>query len=74
MKKQMKFNSSSSEELSDFRHKLLRDTVEEQVLQRIVNPEGRIKFKDVRKISVGLSKKDIVSYRRKKRGLSTTVL
>jgi TATA-box binding protein (TBP) (component of TFIID and TFIIIB) len=32
-----------------------------------MNPEGRIKFKDIRKISIGLCKKDIVSYRTKKK-------
>lgn len=69
LKKQMKFNSVSPGELSALQRKAVGlDCVEEHVLQRIVNPEGRIKFKDVRKISVGLAKKDIVSYRRKKRG------
>ena len=69
VKKQMKFNSASPEELSRLQARASGiDCVEEQILQRIVNPEGRIKFKDVRKISIGLAKKDIVSYRRKKRG------
>lgn len=69
LKKQMKFNSISPEELSELQAKTSGlDCVEEHILQRIVNPEGRIKFKDVRKISIGLAKKDIVSYRRKKRG------
>lgn len=69
VKKQMKFNSSSPEELSALQAKASPlDCVEEHVLQRIVNPEGRVKFKDVRKISIGLAKKDIISYRRKKRG------
>tara|TARA_Y100000748_G_scaffold302498_1_gene304860 strand:+ start:1258 stop:2325 length:1068 start_codon:yes stop_codon:yes gene_type:complete len=69
VKKQMKFNSISPEELSELQARASGlDCVEEHILQRIVNPEGRIKFKDVRKISIGLAKKDIVSYRRKKRG------
>lgn len=69
VKKQMKFNSSSPEELSELQAKACgQDCVEEHILQRIVNPEGRIKFKDVRKISIGLAKKDIISYRRKRRG------
>jgi hypothetical protein len=29
----------------------------------INNPLGRIKFKDIRKISIGISKKDILSYK-----------
>jgi hypothetical protein len=68
IKKQMKFNSSNEEELSDI---LLRvkqeDFWEENIITRIVNPEGRIKFKDIRKISIGLCKKDILSYRTKKK-------
>ena len=69
VKKQMKFNSTSSEDLEDMQKLLVgQSNVDEHIITRIVNPEGRIKFKDVRKISIGLSKKDIVSYRRKKRG------
>lgn len=69
VKKQMKFNSVSALELEELQSKFSGlDCVEEHVLTRIVNPEGRIKFKDVRKVSIGLAKKDIVSYRRKKRG------
>jgi TATA-box binding protein (TBP) (component of TFIID and TFIIIB) len=33
-----------------------------------VNPNGRIKYKDIRKVSIGLSKKDIISYKCKKKG------
>ena len=40
---------------------------EQQVIEHIENPEGRIKFKDQRKISVGVCKKDILSYRSKKK-------
>ena len=69
VKKQMKFNSTSSKDLEDMQKLLVgQPNVDEHIITRIVNPEGRIKFKDVRKISIGLSKKDIVSYRRKKRG------
>ena len=38
-----------------------------QEMEHIDNPEGRIKFKDQRKISIGLSKKDILCYRSKKK-------
>ena len=40
---------------------------DEQIITSIQNPTGRIKFKDIRKISVGISKKDIISYRIKKK-------
>jgi hypothetical protein len=36
-------------------------------MSHIDNPNGRIKFKDIRKISIGMSKKDIMSYRSKKK-------
>ena len=69
VKKQMKFNSGSQAELEELQERTKKECcVDEHIITRIVNPEGRIKFKDVRKISIGLCKRDIVSYRRKKRG------
>ena len=41
--------------------------MDQHIIQQIINPTGRIKFKDTRKISIGLSKKDIISYRCKKK-------
>ena len=68
VKKQMKFNSMSKEELDANTDKASKyDYVDEYVITRIINPEGRIKFKDVRKVSIGLCKKDITSYRCKKK-------
>jgi hypothetical protein len=40
---------------------------DDQIITSINNPNGRIKFKDIRKISIGLCKKDIMSYRCKKK-------
>lgn len=69
IKKQMKFNSSSQEELNILQEKIkLENCVEDHIISKIDNPQGRIKFKDIRKISIGISNKDITSYRRKKRG------
>ena len=69
VKKQMKFNSITQEDLDILNEKIKNEKcVDNHIISRIVNPEGRIKFKDVRKISIGLSNKDITSYRRKKRG------
>jgi TATA-box binding protein (TBP) (component of TFIID and TFIIIB) len=68
VKKQIKFNSQSKEELAYIdQQKLKYDYVDEYVINHIDNPAGRIKFKDVRKISIGISKKDITSYRCKKK-------
>lgn len=68
VKKQIKFNSLSQEELDDVNaKKVAYDYIDEYVIHHIDNPTGRIKFKDVRKLSVGISKKDITSYRCKKK-------
>lgn len=68
IKKQMKFNSSAQEELTFIQDKLVDEKYfEEHIITHIDNPAGRIKFKDIRKISIGISKKDIMSYRCKKK-------
>ena len=68
VKKQMKFNSLTTEELKFIQDKLKSETYfEEHVITHIDNPSGRIKFKDTRKISIGVSKKDLLSYRCKKK-------
>ena len=68
IKKQMKFNSLTESDLDEVKGNLKNEKYwEEHIITRIVNPEGRIKFKDIRKISVGLCKKDILSYRTKKK-------
>lgn len=69
IKKQIKINSSTPEELEVMRNKLKNlDSVDEQVINHIENPNGRITFRDTRKISIGICKKDILSYRSKKKG------
>lgn len=68
VKKQMKFNSLNPEDLQFIQDKLKLETYfEEHVITHIDNPSGRIKFKDTRKISIGVSKKDLLSYRCKKK-------
>ncbi len=68
IKKQMKFNTISPEELLDIQEKLKSEMYfEEHIITHIDNPSGRIKFKDTRKISIGVSKKDLMSYRCKKK-------
>jgi TATA-box binding protein (TBP) (component of TFIID and TFIIIB) len=68
IKKQMKFNTSTPEELKFIQDKLQYETYfEEHVITHIDNPSGRIKFKDTRKLSIGVSKKDLLSYRCKKK-------
>jgi hypothetical protein len=68
VKKQMKFNSLVPEDLHFIQEKLKEETYfEEHIITHIDNPSGRIKFKDTRKVSIGISKKDILSYRCKKK-------
>lgn len=68
IKKQIKFNSTSIDELNYIKEKLKNENlVEEHIITSINNPAGRIKFKDIRKISIGVSRKDIMSYRCKKK-------
>jgi hypothetical protein len=68
IKKQMKFNSTTQDEV-DLIQDQLKDVlyVDQHVITSINNPTGRIKFKDIRKISIGVSKKDIMSYRCKRK-------
>lgn len=68
IKKQRKFNSLTIEELDFIKEKLkTAGYFEEHIITSINNPNGRIKFKDIRKVSIGISKKDIMSYRSKKK-------
>lgn len=68
IKKQIKINSLTQEELDDVQEKLKHEKYfEEYVMTSIRNPNGRIKFKDIRKISIGISKKDLMSYRCRKK-------
>ena len=68
VKKQMKFNSSAPEELEFIKDKLVNELyADEHIITNINNPTGRIKFKDVRKVSIGICKKDLLSYRCKKK-------
>ncbi len=68
IKKQMKFNFTDDIQLKDVSNKLVGiKNVDEQIITQIINPDGRIKFKDIRKISIGLCHKDITSYRSKKK-------
>jgi TATA-box binding protein (TBP) (component of TFIID and TFIIIB) len=68
VKKQMKFNSTMEEEVTDILEKAKEYSyVTHHIISQIIKPDGRIKFKDVRKVSIGLCKKDIMSSRCKKK-------
>ena len=68
IKKQIKINSKSIEELNEVQQRLQKELYcDQHIMSHIDNPNGRIKFKDIRKITIGVSKKDIMSYRSKKK-------
>lgn len=68
IKKQMKFNSTMQEEVNFIQESVKDDLyVDQHIITSINNPTGRIKFKDIRKVSIGISKKDIMSYRCKRK-------
>jgi hypothetical protein len=68
IKKQMKFNSNEPEDLEEIQKNLESEIYYDQhIITNINNPNGRIKFKDVRKISIGICKKDLTNVRTKKK-------
>jgi hypothetical protein len=68
IKKQIKINSKTPEDLILIQERLKNEIFyEEHIMSHIDNPNGRIKFKDIRKITIGVSRKDIMSYRSKKK-------
>jgi hypothetical protein len=66
IKKEIKLNSKTPEDLQIVQERLQNELFyKEHIMSHIDNPNGRIKFKDIRKITIGISKKDIMSYRSK---------
>jgi hypothetical protein len=65
----MKFNSTTMQEVEEIEsHVKGYDYGYCTVLQHIDNSKGMITYKDIRKVTIGISKKDIVSYRVKQKG------
>jgi hypothetical protein len=68
IKKQIKFSSTDRDEYLAIMARVERERYSDnQEIEHIDNPDGRIKFKDQRKISIGMSKKDILCYRSKRK-------
>lgn len=68
IKKQIKYSFKDHNDVKNTEALLNKENiVEQQQIQKIDNPEGKVKFKDIRKISIGTCKKDILSYRSKKK-------
>lgn len=69
IKKQMKQVSLTAEELQENQARMVGCDlfIDEHIITSINNPEGRVKFKDIRKISIGISKKDLLTHHCKKK-------
>lgn len=62
IKKQARITSATLEEFNEIQNKLNNEKyVEQFIVCHINNPNGRIKFKDIRKISIGIYKKDLTT-------------
>ena len=68
IKKQIKSNTTCVEDFNQTQQYLVNEPhYDQQIITSINNVSGRIRFKDSRKITIGMSKKDIMSYRSKKK-------
>ena len=69
IKKQIKISCNSKEEVDILEDKIKKEKFNNvsKILNDIDNPNGRIKFKHVRKISIGLCKKDLIYARTKEK-------
>jgi TATA-box binding protein (TBP) (component of TFIID and TFIIIB) len=72
IKKEIRFNFVSREEVTEFEENIqkLKDTniknLNVVVLNQINNPTGRVTFKDIRKIDIGICKNDLIKNKKKK--------
>tara|TARA_A100001035_G_scaffold162904_1_gene128886 strand:- start:3522 stop:4694 length:1173 start_codon:yes stop_codon:yes gene_type:complete len=69
LKKQIKIVNNTPEEYEHYKKRLENiQCYSENIIKQIDNPSARkIKYRDERKLTVGLSKKDIMTYRTKKK-------
>jgi hypothetical protein len=69
IKKQIKFQTTNPADVAEINEKLIKQPryYDQQIIEHIDNPEGRIVFKDQRKVSVGICKKDLLNNNSKKK-------
>lgn len=61
IKKQIKISSVNKEEIENIDKLLEKETYfVNKIINHIDNPDGRIKYKHVRKVSIGISRKDLI--------------
>ena len=62
LKKQIKYNFNSKDEIKEIEEKKKNEkNVSIKIIKQVDNPSGRVKFKDIRKITIGLTKIDILT-------------
>lgn len=69
IKKQIKFQTTNPNDIVAIKEKLKQQNryYEEQIIEHIDNPNGRIVFKDQRKVSIGICKKDLLNNNSKRK-------
>ena len=67
IKKQIKFNFTTKEEVANFNEFVAKEPRLKEIntLNQIDNPNGRIKFKDIKKIDIGVCKNDLIKQKKK---------
>ena len=70
IKKQIKISMTNKEEVIELEEKIKKEkNIHCDVIQKLDNPNARVnKYKDVRKINIGINTKDLLKYRNKKKG------
>jgi TATA-box binding protein (TBP) (component of TFIID and TFIIIB) len=70
IKKQIRFNFQNKEEVEIFEERIKQQTFPTvvRILNKIDNPNGRVQFKDIRKVDVGISKNDLIKSKKKDKG------
>ena len=70
IKKQIKISSTDKKSVELLQEKIKNQkNISCDIIQQVDNPNARKnKFKDIRKINIGINTKDLISYRKKKKG------
>ena len=70
IKKSIKINCHTPEEVVNLENQIASEKfINVTILSQVDNPNARKnKFKDIRKIDIGINKKDLISYRKKPKG------
>ena len=68
IKKQIKISCNTKEEVESLENLIKNESYYiSKIINHVDNPNGRIKYKNVRKLSIGLSKKDLINSRTKEK-------